>query len=82
MTNFDAIPVPGIDGTKQEISVKKDLGNALYYQSKDIAGSELGRKIYLSEGPINLTEAEKELVRGMVSQMYAYVVRTAIEDAL
>lgn len=82
MTNFNAITVPGIDGTSQDINVKKDLGNALYYQSKDIAGAELGRKIYLSDGPIQLTDEEKQLVRDIIPNIYAYVVRTAIEAAL
>lgn len=82
MTNFNAITVPTVAGDSQDISVKKELGNALYYQSRDLAGAELGRKIYLSDGPINLTEEEKQLVRDILPNIYAYVVRTAIENAL
>lgn len=82
MTNFNAIVVPTIEGTEQTISVKKELGNALYYQSRDVAGSELGRKIYLSEGGIELTDDEKKMVKDILPQVYAFVVRKAIEDAL
>lgn len=40
------------------MDVRKRLGNTLYYQSSDLAGSMLGQKIYTSDGEIELTEEE------------------------
>ena len=82
MADFSKIPVQTIEGNEEYIDIRKPLGNALYYKSQDLAGSELGRKIYLSTGNIDITDKEKELVKEMCDNMFAYVTRNAIIKSL
>lgn len=83
MADFGAIIIKDIEGNDDTINVRRDLGNALYYQSTDVAGSELGQKIYHSDGEIELSAEEKELVTAIVPKIYpSYVARQAIIDAI
>ena len=80
--DFSHISIPTIEGEEQIISVRRDLGNALYYQSTDLTGSELGRKIYLSEGPVSLSQEEKDIILKILPTLFSYVVSHSIETAL
>lgn len=82
MANFGKIVVKGLEDT-ETIDVRKPLGNSLYYGSRDLKGSELGRKIYFSSGEVDLLEEEKKIIAATLEQVYpSYVIRQAIIDAM
>lgn len=83
MADFSKVIIPALDGEDEVLDVRKQLGNALYYRSQDLKGSELGKRIYFSEGEIKIDDAEKELVKGMCEQVFgSYVVRQAVINSL
>lgn len=65
-----------IVGTERVIDYKdvsKDLGNAIYFNARDIQERDLGRKIYF-EGEVEVDESNVDLIRGLSDQIfYAYV---------
>ncbi len=76
--NFAEIRIPGIE-QEEILDLRKQIGNYLYYQSQDLAGSELGRNIYFSNGEIEIKEEEKKIIKDAVNVMYkSYVIKTAI----
>jgi hypothetical protein len=75
--------VKDIEGNVQIWNFRKELGNKLYMQGRDIEECELGKKIYFTAEDKETELNEKEV--GMVKQAiagYGFVARTAIEAAL
>ena len=82
MANFGKIVVKGLEDT-ETIDVRKQLGNSLYYGSRDLKGTELGSKIYFSSGEVDLTEEDKKIIVATLEQSWpSYVVRQAIIEAI
>ena len=80
--NFAQIEIEGLEG-KEKLDVRKALGNYLYYQSRDLAGSQLGKDIYLSKADIELDDEKIKLVQEAVEKMYqSYIIKVALEKAL
>lgn len=80
--DFSKIEVSGIEG-KEYTDIRKPLGNYLYYQSTDLFGSELGKRIYFSEADIELTEQEVKIIMDAVNIIYkSYILRQAIAEAM
>lgn len=83
MADFGKIQLPSLEGDYDVLDVRKQLGNALYYRSQDLAGSELGKTIYHSDGDIELNDNEVRLVKDMVKEIFSgYVVQKAVLDSL
>lgn len=78
--NFTNIILKDIEGNDQKVDIAKTLGNQLYMQGQNIEECELGRRIYF-EGEVEMSDKDVETVTRAVSN-YAYVLRTAITDAL
>lgn len=79
--NFKAIEVEDIEGNKQRVDIAKALGNQLYMQGLSIEECDLGRKIYYSEGELELDENQVRSVLRITST-YPYLSRHAIEMLL
>ena len=71
--DFSKVTVRDIEDQEQVVDLRRELGNRLYYQSRDISQAELGRRIYHSEGPMHLTESEADIVRQSAAPFVAYV---------
>ena len=72
-----------IEGNVLTANFRKELGNQLYMQGRDIEECELGKKIYFTAEDKETELNEKEV--GIVKQViagYGFVARTAIEEAL
>jgi len=82
-TDFSKITIQGIDGKPIEADFRKQLGNQLYMQGQNIEECQLGKRIYFAKDneAIELTQSEADIIRRAV-QPYAYVARTAIEQAI
>jgi hypothetical protein len=81
--NFSRISMKDIEGNVLTANFRKELGNQLYMQGRDIEECELGKKIYFTpdDEATELDDKEVAIVRKAV-QGYSYVARTAIEQAL
>lgn len=81
--NFSRISMKDIEGNVLTANFRKELGNQLYMQGRDIEECELGKKIYFTPENKETELNEKEV--GIVKQViagYGFVARTAIEKAL
>ena len=79
--NFKAIEIEDIENKKQHVDVSKPLGNQLYLQGNDVEECDLGRAIYYSEGEMQLTDKQAQMVLNVV-QAYPYLTRHAISELL
>ena len=61
--NFAAIHIQGIE-REETLDLRKQIGNYLYYQSQDLAGSELGKRVYFSSASegLEITDDERKLL--------------------
>lgn len=60
--DFTKIKIENIDGTFLQINVAKAFGNAVYQSTRDIASRDLAKRIYYSEGAIEITKEEAGLL--------------------
>lgn len=79
--NFSKIIIKDIEGRDVPADFQKQLGNQLYMQGHDIEECELGKRIYFTDGEVELSDKEATIVRQAV-QGYSYVARIAIDAAL
>ena len=82
--NFAAIKIQGIE-QQETLDLRKQIGNYLYYQSQDLAGSELGKRVYFSSASegLEITDDERKLLSDAADGLFkSYVVRTAIKEAI
>lgn len=81
--NFSRISMKDIEGNVLTANFRKELGNQLYMQGRDIEECELGKKIYFTpeDKETELNEKEVGIVKQVISG-YGFVARTAIEAAL
>ena len=81
--NFKAIKVASIKGglEKPDIAdLREELGKPMFL-GRTKEESELGARIYNSQGPMELSDDEAEIVRAYIRN-YSYVLRDAIEKCL
>lgn len=81
--NFSRISIKDIEGNVQKANFRKELGNQLYMQGRNIEDCELGKKIYFTaeDKETELNEKEVGIVRQAIAG-YSFVARMAIEEAL
>lgn len=79
--DFSAISIVGIDGESVNIDISRQLGNALYYSSRDYAMSELGADIYKNK-VVELDEKQAAAVVNVVKSTFSYVVSRAVANLL
>ena len=79
--DFSKVTMEDIKGEPMPGDFHEVLGNQLYMQGRDIKECELGRKIYFSEGEIEITDDEAKIIREAVKG-WSYIARTAIEKML
>ena len=81
--DFSKINVISIDGDSSPLDVRKQLGNYLYYQSRDLTGTELGKRIYFAEAKIEISDDEAKIVKDAVGVLWqSYVVKQAFVEVL
>lgn len=82
MIDFSKVSIQGIE-REEFIDVRKPIGNYLYYNSRDLEGSTLGKDIYYSEGEMTLTEKQKNIVKMSLHEaITSYVIAHAVESIL
>jgi hypothetical protein len=67
--NFKELPVQlELDGKPVKMDVRKDIGNFIYQNSRDLDALELAQKIYRSDGEIELTQTEVTTITGLIEE--------------
>lgn len=81
--NFAELKVASITGglEKPDIAdLREELGKSMFMGMTE-EESELGARIYNSQGPIDLSDEEVKIVRAYIRN-YSWILRTAVEKCL
>lgn len=79
--DFSKVEMPTIDGGKVIADFRQQLGNQLYMTGNDIEACELGKRIYFSDGEIELSEKEVSIIKNMTAT-WSYIARTTLANLL
>ena len=79
--DFSKIPVKNVKGETEVKNYRDYIAEQLYNQSHDEAGALLAQKIAQSEGEIELSEDECNIIKTLLAP-YPYYMRTAFEELL
>ena len=79
--DFSKVEMPTIDGGKVIADFRQQLGNMLYMTGNDIEACELGKRIYFSDGEIELSEKEVSIIKNMTAT-WSYIARTTLANLL
>lgn len=63
----------------QTMDWRRDIGNKLHQQAVTIPIDELGRKIFHSDGPVDIEDEEYGIMMSIVSNSFSLIVKQAIE---
>lgn len=78
--DFTKIVIENIEGGREHVDFSKQLGNAIYNQSKELGEVEVAREIY-KKGTVELTDEQCKMILGYISS-YPYIVQKAFKDVL
>ena len=79
--DFSKIPVKNVKGATEVKNYRDYIAEQLYNQSHDEAGAMLAQKIAQSEGEVELSEDECNIIKTLLAP-YPYVMRTAFEELM
>lgn len=79
--NLKAVAVTAIDGKEQKVDFSKEIGNGIYFGTRDIDVADKARELY-KHGEVTADERFIGEVKQFVERKYGVVVRTAIEKCL
>lgn len=81
--NLSRITIPTLEGQEQQLDIKNEFCNYLYFRGKTLQEVELARRIYNSSNDEDVTEEEAKIITDTVKQMgYGYVLNQAISETL
>ena len=79
--DFSKITILDIEGREVKRDISKDLGNILYYTARDIAASELGKRIYYDK-EIEVDAKSATILRKTVGENFSLFLTTALDPVL
>lgn len=81
--NLSRITIKTLEGQEQQVDIKNEFCNHLYFRGKTLQGVELARRLYHSSNDEEVTEEEAKIITDTVKQMgYGYVLHKAISETL
>ena len=81
--NLSRITLPTIEGQEQQIDIKNEFCNHLYFRGKTLQEVELARRLYNSSNDEDVTEEEAKIITDTVKQMgYGFVLYKAVAETL
>lgn len=75
--DFSKIQMKDIEGNTFEGDISKELGNAMYFESIDIAVSDLGHEIYHNK-EVEVTKEMAAEIRKFVDKGFKAIVKKAL----
>lgn len=83
MINFGKVMIQHtFEGDKIEVDVRKPLGNKIHQTTGDIGFDDFARKIYFSEGEIEVPEEYVGKLKKVLKEHYTVPLQRAFEELL
>lgn len=57
-----------LEGEPVKMDVRKDIGNFIYQNSRDLGALELARKIYFSDGDVEMSQQEISVLKVLIEE--------------
>lgn len=77
--NFKELSVEvGIDDF-QQIDMRKEIGNSIHRQAVTVSMSDLARKIFHSEGPIEIDDEDYKAMMSVLSKSFAIAISDSVK---
>ena len=81
--NLSRITIKTLEGQEQQVDIKNEFCNHLYFRGKTLQEVELARRLYHSSNDENVTDEEAKIITDTVKQIgYGYVLHKAISETL
>lgn len=81
--NLSRITLKTLEGQEQQIEIKNEFCNHLYFRGKTLQEVELARRLFHSTDEENVTDEEAKIITDTVKQMgYGYVLYQAVAETL
>ena len=81
--NLSRITIKTLEGQEQQVDIKNEFCNYLYFRGKTLQEVELARRLYNSINDEDVTEEEAKIIIDTVKQMgYGYILRQPIAETL
>ena len=79
--DFENIPYEDIDGSTKYFNARYDISRAIYLQEKSEDIVMFARRIFNTDGEVELTEIEADVIR-KYAERYPLVFANAIKNAI
>ena len=73
--------LPGLGEPEKELNLAKEIGDAIYRNSRTIPELDFGRKLYYSEGDIEASDEEIKFIREAAKGFFAWA-QVAVNEIL
>lgn len=81
--NLSRITIKTLEGQEQQVDIKNEFCNHLYFRGKTLQEVELARRLYYSSDDENVTDEEVKIITDTVKQMgYGFVLYKAVAETL
>ena len=81
--NFKELKVMmDFEGEPVTVDIRHALGNAIRRSTSDIGVDETARKIYFSDGEVELPDEHADAIRAVAARTFIVPVQQAVEEAL
>ena len=81
--NLSRITIKTLEGQEQQVDIKNEFCNHLYFRGKTLQEVELARRLYHSSDEEDVTDEEAKIITDTVKQMgYGYVLHKAVAENL
>ena len=80
--NFKEVKVETSIDNFEVVDLRKEIGNALYKRAESVSQDDLARKIFHSEGPVDIEDQEYAEMMQVVEKSFVRYVFVAISKAV
>ena len=81
--NLSRITIKTLEGQEQQVDIKNEFCNHLYFRGKTLQEVELARREHLHSNDENVTDEEAKIILDALEKMdYPYILRQAVAETL
>ncbi|RHJ77694.1 hypothetical protein [Parabacteroides sp. AM08-6] len=77
--NFQELNVEFAINEFKNMDFRADIGNAIHRQAVNVPMAELARKIYYSDGPVEIEDKDYETMMTIIEHSFSLIVPAAVK---
>lgn len=80
--NFKTVKVETSIDNFEVVDLRKEIGNALYKRAESVTQDDLARKIFHSDGPVDIEDQDYAEMMQVIEKSFVRYVHVAITNAV